>query len=86
MRHPSSVIRFKSFLSGYDTANFEEVVDCVQNGAQIPSLLISDPNVAIPTNQKSTVEHKTLVDDMLMVELKEKRITGPFLNIMHVLI
>ncbi len=77
---PIDVNRFKYFLSGYDSTKFEEVVDIVENGAQIPSLLKNNPNVLNPTNQKSTIEHKVLVDQMLMNELKENRIAGPFLK------
>ncbi len=57
-----------------------EVVDIVKKGASVPSLIPYDPATPLPTNQKSTIEHYDLVNEMLMKELKEKRIAGPFLK------
>ncbi|MCP3888193.1 MAG: hypothetical protein GY702_04875, partial [Desulfobulbaceae bacterium] len=77
---PINVIRFQSFLSGYPPSKMFEVIDIVKNGAKIHSSLVFDPDRPVPPNQKSTVQYKTQVDDLLMSELKLNRVAGPFLS------
>ncbi|MCP3928924.1 MAG: hypothetical protein GY705_07475, partial [Bacteroidetes bacterium] len=77
---PINVVRFQSFLSGYPPQKMFEVIDIVKNGAKIHSSLVFDPDRPVPPNQKSTVQYKTQVDDLLMSELKLNRVAGPFLS------
>ncbi|MCP3930883.1 MAG: hypothetical protein GY705_17490, partial [Bacteroidetes bacterium] len=76
---PIIVHRFKAYLKGYDKSLYDEVVDIVQNGAHIPSEIDFDESQPIPPNQKSTIEYEPLVNEMILKELAEKRIAGPFL-------
>ncbi|MCP3929092.1 MAG: hypothetical protein GY705_08330, partial [Bacteroidetes bacterium] len=78
---PINVKRFKSYLKGYPEHLFNEVVDIVASGVKIPSTKVADIKCAIPINQKSTIEYQPLVDEMLMKELKARRIAGPFQNV-----
>ncbi len=77
---PINIPVFHSYLRNYDLSKFVEIMDIVQNGVQLHSDKVLDLNVEIPSNQKSTVEFHDLVDEMLMKELKEGRIAGPFLK------
>ncbi|MCP3928264.1 MAG: hypothetical protein GY705_04100, partial [Bacteroidetes bacterium] len=77
---PINVLKFQTFLKGYDIQKFIEVVDIVSTGVHISSEKIADPDCSIPVNQSSTKEFSDLVNDMLMLELKEGRIAGPFLQ------
>ena len=77
---PIDVDRFKTLLNGYPQHKYDEVVDIVQNGVKLHSLKVVDPNCPIPKHQASTLEHEQQVDEMLMKELKLKRIAGPFLK------
>ncbi len=77
---PIDVIHFQSYLKGYPSKLYWEVVDIVKNGANIHSLLQCDPSRTAPQNQKSTETYKDLVDDYIWSELKLNRISGPFLH------
>ncbi|MCP3929088.1 MAG: hypothetical protein GY705_08310, partial [Bacteroidetes bacterium] len=77
---PINVHRFRAFLSDYEAIKKFEILDIVTNGVHIPSEKTLDPSSPIPTNQKSTSEFADKVDNMLMIELKEGRIAGPFLS------
>ncbi|MCP3929065.1 MAG: hypothetical protein GY705_08195, partial [Bacteroidetes bacterium] len=76
---PIRVDVFQAFLKGYEPKKLKEVLDIVGNGVHIPSSKVVDVSAPIPVNQKSTVEFSDLVDNMLMLELKENRIAGPFM-------
>ncbi len=76
---PIKVQVFRAYLKDYDKVKFIEVMDLVQFGVHIPSSKVVDRLSPIPVNQKSTVEFASKVDEMLMLELKEGRIAGPFL-------
>ncbi len=56
-----------------------EVIDIVKNGAKIHSSLVFDLARPVPPNQKSTIQYKKQVDDLLISELQLNRIAGPFL-------
>ncbi len=71
---PVDLVKFQSFLQGYEIGKLNEVFDIVGNGVQIPSDKIVDSFAPVPVNQKSV-----LVDEMLMLELKENSIASPFL-------
>ncbi len=77
---PIIIHRFKSYLQGYSSHLYDEVVDIVQNGAHIPSEIVFIPNTPVPQNQKSTIEYKEKVNEMILKELSSRRIAGPFLK------
>ncbi|MCP3932380.1 MAG: hypothetical protein GY705_25190, partial [Bacteroidetes bacterium] len=74
------VDNFKAYLKGYNPILLAEVLDIVQNGVNIPSAKVASSTDPIPANQSSTAEFSDKVDEMLMKELKEGRIAGPFMS------